>query len=172
MNIFLPSPTPYNSVIALDDKRIVKMVLETAQLLCTAVHLSDELEEFRDLELYKATHINHPCNKWTRETMDNWRYLFQYFIAICNEYHFRYDKIHASYEKLYRPLTIIDCFLYERKYHFMAHTSFVNCTKNPEYDFTHLPVHEAYKEVLKYKWCHDKRKPTWTNRQRPTWSET
>ena len=52
---------------------------------------------------YKATHIYHPCNIWVRESHDNYMWLYHLFIALCDEYTFRYNKIHLC-DKKFREL--------------------------------------------------------------------
>ena len=46
--------------------------------------------------LYKAVHFNHPCTVWTRESLENYEWHYRHFIALCDEYKFRYGKIHLS----------------------------------------------------------------------------
>lgn len=92
MNIFLTSSEPRDCAQALDDKRVVKMALETAQLLasaCLSVH-----EQIG----YKPTHVNHPCAKWARSSRFAFQWLIEHGLELCEEYEFRYDRrrIHAS----------------------------------------------------------------------------
>ena len=75
------------------DAHVVKMILEYAQLLCTAHRLIDNNE---DETLYKATHKNHPCAVWVRQSSSNYEYLYNLFINLCNEYTIRYNKTHAT----------------------------------------------------------------------------
>ena len=72
------------------DKHVVKMILETAQLLC-GVHwvLGDEAP-------YKLTHRNHPCAIWTRECLENYIWLADLCLELCKEYTYRYGKRHKS----------------------------------------------------------------------------
>jgi len=58
MNIFVTSNCPKLSAQALDNKRVVKMVLETAQLLSTAIFINSTITYDN---LYKPTHVKHPC---------------------------------------------------------------------------------------------------------------
>ncbi len=70
------------------DKHVVKMVLETAQLLCTA---------YPDgVAPYKRTHYNHPCAIWTRECNENWSWLLDHGNALSREYSHRYGKRHKT----------------------------------------------------------------------------
>ena len=90
---------------------MVKMILETAQLLSTAHRLLDgeqyidktktgrnvkrwRLPDGREDVLYSATHINHPSAVWCRATIYNYSWLYQHFVALLNEYTYRYGKVH------------------------------------------------------------------------------
>lgn len=96
MNIFYVDTDPRKAAEALVDKHVVKMILETAQLLSTAHRVLDEdhLEPARDEILYKATHKNHPCAKWVRESVENYNWAYDHLIALLQEYSIRYDKVH------------------------------------------------------------------------------
>lgn len=72
------------------DKHVVKMVLETCQILCS-VHL---LMESSYTPPYKLTHKNHPCNIWARASPENYKWLCELGLELCKEYTFRYGKIH------------------------------------------------------------------------------
>lgn len=172
MNIFIPLTCPKQSVFALDDKRVVKMTLETAQMLCTAIHCDELLTSLvndQDI-LYRRTHENHPCTVWARTSYDNWIWLAEYFIHICNEFEYRYGKAHLSATKLASTFIAITAFLYNSGHRPERHTPFANCARGVWYDYSELPVHEAYKAALTYKWQHDKRPPTWTKREKPLWA--
>ena len=68
MNIFVTNDCPIISAQALDNKRVVKMVLETAQLLSTAIFINSNVAYDN---IYKATHIKHPCTIWAASTIGN-----------------------------------------------------------------------------------------------------
>jgi hypothetical protein len=78
------------------------MILESAQLLCTAHRVLDDNES---KELYKSTHKNHPCARWTRESSGNYMWLHALFVELLKEYTFRYDK-HHSCERLVERLSV------------------------------------------------------------------
>mgnify|MGYP000005055422 FL=1 len=104
MNIFYFYKSPTLSAQAQPDKMLVKMPLETAQMLCTAHRILDG-DEYADQEgLYKEAYINHPCTIWARESSANYWWLYSHFIALGSEYTHRYGKIHASVDKLWKPL--------------------------------------------------------------------
>jgi Pyrimidine dimer DNA glycosylase len=111
MNIFAIDKDPIQSAQWMVDKHVVKMILETAQLLSTAHRLLDgtqyidktktgrnvkrwRLPDERETVLYSATHINHPSAVWCRETSDNYKWLYRHFLALCMEYKHRYGKVH------------------------------------------------------------------------------
>lgn len=97
LNIFVLSHDPVEAARQQADKHVVKMVLETAQLLCTAHRVIDGVD---DSILYKQTHANHPCAIWVRESRSNYDWLYAHFEALANEYTFRYGKAHATWKKL------------------------------------------------------------------------
>lgn len=90
MNIFILDKEHTKSALYYVDKHVVKMPLETAQMLCTII--ANKGKETP----YKATHKNHPCNLWLNESLDNFYWLCDLGIAICKEYTFRYNKVHKS----------------------------------------------------------------------------
>ena len=88
MNIFVLDYDPVKAALFQCDKHIVKMPLETAQLLCSA---------FKDVSTpYKKTHLNHPCAKWARKSKHNYEWLILHGLALCDEYQYRYKKTHQS----------------------------------------------------------------------------
>ena len=95
MNIFVTDPDPVISAQTLCDKHVVKMVLESAQMLSTAWRdFSTKYSD--DNELYKTAHLNHPCSIWVRQARENYKWLYRHFVALCDEYTHRYGKSHAS----------------------------------------------------------------------------
>ena len=104
MNIFYFDECPVKSAEAQPDKMLVKMPLETAQMLCTA-HRELDGDEYADsVGLYKRAYWNHPCTIWARESSANYWWLYSHFIALGSEYTYRYGKIHKSIRKLWKPL--------------------------------------------------------------------
>ena len=100
MNIFILSTHPVLAANDLCDKHISKMCLETAQLLSTAVqsHVGecDGLYKSTNVNLYKSTHVNHPCSVWARSSRKNFHWLLLHGDAIGHEYSRRYGRTHKS----------------------------------------------------------------------------
>lgn len=93
MNIFVLSFNPGQAAQALCDKHVPKMVLETAQLLCSPFEPG--------VAPYKRTHYNHPCAKWVREDIDNYSWLMTYAIVLGVEYRSRFGRDHKSMEAVH-----------------------------------------------------------------------
>jgi hypothetical protein len=111
MNIFVLSNDVNECAEWAVDRHVVKMILEYSQLLSTAHRVLDgteytdktasgrnvkrwRLSDHRQSVLYSATHINHPCAVWTRESNNNYNWLYCLLDAYLKEYTHRYGKIH------------------------------------------------------------------------------
>ena len=99
VNVFVIEHTPELSAASQCDKHVVKMTLETAQILCSAIRLHDD-EGIYDSDLYKLSHKNHPVTKWASLNRGNFDWLVRHGIALSDEYTARYGKIHKSTEKI------------------------------------------------------------------------
>ena len=88
MNIFAVDSDPKIAAQQLCDKHVVKMILESAQMLC-AVFPNGEAP-------YKRAFYNHPCTKWARESVENYEWLLNHAYAMWQEYTRRYGKVHKS----------------------------------------------------------------------------
>ncbi len=119
MNIFFLHESPELSAKYLVDKHIVKMPLESAQMLSTAHRLLDGAPQVISSEkngkiklkkhyvmpnetssspisLYKVAHAKHPSTVWTMESGDNYHWHFELFCHMLKEYSRRYGRVHAS----------------------------------------------------------------------------
>ena len=89
------------------------MVVESAQMLSTAHRMLDgkqietrsktgrrgryyELSDYREDILYKAVHYNHPCTVWTMKSNNNYTWHWIHFAALCDEYQYRYGRVHKT----------------------------------------------------------------------------
>ena len=96
MNIFFLDRDPAKAAEMQVNKHVIKMILESAQMLCTAHH---ELYSFHTA-FYKPTHKNHPCSIWVRESRDHYKWLYHHMMALGSEYTRRYGKNHKTIMKL------------------------------------------------------------------------
>ncbi len=90
MNIFVLYQDPILAAKHQIDKHIVKMPLETAQLLSSAFEPGEAP--------YKRSHYNHPSNKWCRESKENYLWLIEHGLGLGDEFKGRYGKEHKSVE--------------------------------------------------------------------------
>ena len=106
MNIFAIYDDPVLSACDLPDKHIVKMPLECCQML--AVVFSPWYHDIgvvfnKDGQPYrteKGAFRNHPCTKWVAESDNNIQWLLQHGLALCEEYKYRYGKVHTCFRSL------------------------------------------------------------------------
>ena len=111
MNIFYLDHNVTKCAEMHNDKHVVKMILEYAQLLSTAHRILDgtvesglsktgrkktvyRLPDGRDSVLYGATHVHHPSAIWVRQSQQNYIWLANLLVALCEEYTHRYGKTH------------------------------------------------------------------------------
>lgn len=92
MNIFVLDENPKIAAEYLCDKHTIKMSLETAQILCSVNHIKGNAAP------YRKTHVNHPCVIWAGQSKENYEWLIEHGIEICNQYYERYGKIHKSFD--------------------------------------------------------------------------
>jgi hypothetical protein len=126
MNIFVLDSSPKQAAEYHCDKHVIKMILESAQLLCTAHRVIDG-EETRciqngrkqtlwihpdakmDETLYKSTHMNHGCAVWVRESAQNYYWVYELMLELNREFVRRYrkQKDHETIVKLQGVLSQI-----------------------------------------------------------------
>jgi hypothetical protein len=175
VNIFYLSDDPVEAAKWMVDRHVVKMILESAQLLSTAHRYLDGkmlvaqndngrkmkrwvLDDARELALYKATHINHPSAVWCRTSVENYLWLVEHFAALLDEYTHRYGKRHKCSDLLY-PLQSPPFNLKEYDRTKML------CAMPDEYKISADPV-ENYRQYYR---VGKSRMHKWTNREAPEW---
>jgi hypothetical protein len=176
MNIFAVDQNPYQAAEWLVDRHVVKMVLESCQLLSTAHRILDGTEYVgksktgrnvkrwmlpdidMDLNLYDATHVNHPSAVWCRTTIYNYNWLYQHFVALMNEYTYRYGKVHKC-ESMSQWL------VYPPKNIKIAELTPVSPAMPDEYKVPndHVESYRNYYRIAK------ERMHSWKNRNPPPW---
>ena len=145
MNIFILDRDPVLAAQYQCDKHVVKMVLETAQIMSTIAGGP-----------YKPTHAKHPCVRWAEENLANYMWLSLHGEALCAEYTHRYGKMHKS-QAVIKSCSVSALLTRPRP------AAFVQCI--PEQYRQEDPV-EAYRAYYRG----DKaRFATWTNREVPFW---
>ena len=156
MNIFFLDENPTMSAQYHVDKHVVKMILETAQLLCGVHHATAPDNTYVP---YKLSHKNHPCSIWARTSLSNYLYLCELGLELCKEYTYRYGKRHKSQD-------VIEWCL-------------INKPNVPDVEFTEpakaMPdeykVGDVVQSYRNYYMGAKSGFATWKNRQKPFWFE-
>jgi hypothetical protein len=108
MNIFILSMIQKQCAMEYVDTHVVKILLEIAQMLCSAHIILDSVNSLTIktaetvgtvVPLYKLAHKNHPCTVWTRASSANYDWLYDLFNELCLEYTYRYGKTHLCEKK-------------------------------------------------------------------------
>ena len=114
MNIFVLDESPQTAAQMMCDKHVVKMIVESGQMLSTAHRVLDG-EQYTELSannrrikrrkspynlmediLYKASFVGHPCSQWVMENDKNYYWLAEHAYELCKEYTRRYKKVHKT----------------------------------------------------------------------------
>ena len=115
MNIFYLHKDPRKAARLQYNKHVVKMILESAQMLSTAHRILDgvltrrksisgkTMSKYWELYsnplediLYRTVHVGHPCTVWTMQSSENYIWHYRHFAALCDEYTYRYSKLHKT----------------------------------------------------------------------------
>ena len=119
MNIFALSDDPVKAAQQMIDKHIIKMPTETCQMLHTNLlyfqfrkeHGKEpslrELKAFhkeKKSELMKPAMLNHPSTIWARHSKENYLWLYEHGLALCEEYTYRYDKEHGTLKRIHQGI--------------------------------------------------------------------
>lgn len=164
MNIFATNICPIKSAQDLDDRRVNKMIVESAQMLSTAVWRKTGRHQEG---LYKPAYTGHPCTKWTARSYENFEWLSLHAISLCILYTKVYGRVHAS-EKV-----IGSCWRYNHHFPRTGELEeFANCTEYKGPYWGDMTVVERYQKYMNLKWNErDKIPPTWKYRGPPQWKE-
>lgn len=151
MNIFILDLDHKKNVEYYCDKHVVKMILEYAQMLSTAVRMSGIDAG------YKATHKNHPCNIWVQKSLSNWYWLRELTGYLHGEWLYRFEKnrFHKSILMIHELPT--------PKIQDIGMTPFVQAMPD---QYKYIDPVEAYREYYINEKQHLHK---WTKRNKPYW---
>jgi hypothetical protein len=179
LNLFILSECPIEAAQLQCNAHVTKMTLESAQMLSTAHRMLDGhaikglsksgkrasthyIHPSLDDILYKAVHFHHPCTVWTMQTSANYEWHYQHFVALAQEFTYRYGKQHRSYillkDVLSSPPKNIKTGPLTKQLLAMK--------SNPECMFPDDPV-RSYRAFYQTK--QDRFKMVWTKRPIPDW---
>ncbi len=99
MNIFILDENPIIAARYMDDVRVPKMVVETAQMMASSLRRHGATDEQMPLTQkgtpYKGGYHNHPCTVWAGDSLNNFLWLYQHGVALGEQYYKRFGKQHA-----------------------------------------------------------------------------
>lgn len=138
------------------DQHVVKMILESVQILCTALNKNGLSTP------YKSTHVRHPCVLWVEHSYSNFVWLAHLARELNREYCYRFDKTCAH--KSIAVLDEIECSSHH--YNDIGLTTFAQAMPE-QYKVPDNAV-QAYRnfyigEKLKF--------ARWSKRHQPDWLE-
>jgi len=154
MNIFVLDNDPVNAAKYLCDKHVCKMLLESAQVLCTVFHLKGSNAQ------YRATHVKHPCVLWTMASKGNFDWLVEHARGIAIEKRFRYGTKHASEDVVELCANASSNLTFERT----SMTPFVQAMPETYKDVDAVKAYRAYyvgEKIRFAKWNKGRERPEW-----------
>jgi hypothetical protein len=113
LNIFILDQDVVECARAHCDQHVNKMILESVQIMCTAL----DKKGFKTP--YRPTHAKHPCVLWVESSYDNFLWLARLARELNREYRYRYrrQRDHAS-------IAVLDA-IEPNRYESLGRTEFV-----------------------------------------------
>jgi hypothetical protein len=149
VNIFVLDEDPVLAAQAQFDRHVVKMVLESAQLLCNQLPGAP----------YKPTHAKHPCSLWAGRSKANYEWLLTHAEALAMEYMVRYTWTHACRE----PIAWCRANYQSKVFPMDERTPFAICTPGV------IGVTDPVQAYRNYYMTEKRHLARWTRREPPKW---
>ena len=107
MNIFVLDSNPFKAAAAVDCVRVPKMVVESAQMMASALRRWGATDEQMPVakasgKPYRGGYKHHPCTVFAGETRTNFKWLAHHAEALLDEYYQRFGKVHACHNPIYQ----------------------------------------------------------------------
>lgn len=154
MNLFILDTDANANAQAHVDKHIVKMPVEAAQQLSTALHIGGVTGP------YKPAYVNHPCTRWVASSRLAFHWAAQYGLALCHEYTYRYARVHKCQTIISDCLALLDA------------SSIPHTADLPPFAMAMPAIYQQSDVVCAYRnyYRHEKMHlAKWTGRSRPQW---
>jgi len=164
MNIFVLDESPRIAAEYHCDKHVVKMLLESAQILSDAHRFYDPRTTLAIYQSYNWR--NHPCCKWARANGSNYKWLWELATELGNEFEMRYGKAHASTTLVKGPLRKLPKTLHLET----PRTPFVQCVPEVYQRPNPVRAYRAYYvgDKLRFaKWQRGRPEPYWLKEAQP-----
>ena len=168
--------SPFVAAQNMVNSHVVKMILESCQILSTAHRYLDGKERTEKTQagrnvkrwtldsnlenvLYSATHVNHPSCVWVRQSTENYNWLSLHLLSLIQEYTYRYQKEHKS-----NTVAIALHSNFPKNLKIGDQTPII-CAMPDEYKISIDPI-ENYREYYRKGKIHLHK---WINREPPDW---
>ena len=171
MNIFVVESDPYDAAVALCDKHVPKMAVESVQMLVSSLLRNGA--DPKDMPLtakgapHKGGYPNHPSTRWVGDSRSNYEWLYSHAEALVNEFRFRFGKVHACAYQL-SDLIGMQCLIPEKGLTQVALCVGEKFQKG--FGGSHAPLEDAihvYREFYKFdklafaEWNRGRNAPLW-----------
>ena len=112
MNIFVLDADPVKAAQAMDCVRVPKMIVESAQMMASALLRHDTPSSVMPYTMsgtrYRGGYHRHPCTVWAGDTRMNFMWLATHALALCKEYEERFIKEHACRQPILHMIEWMD----------------------------------------------------------------
>ena len=112
MNIFVVDTDPSQAAEMLCDKHVPKMIVESAQMMASALRKNGAVDSEMPLtktgKPYKGGYKNHPCTVWAGVNYENFTWLAQHATSLCYEFSKRFNKQHACCNPILQMTCMVD----------------------------------------------------------------
>lgn len=161
MNIFVVHQAPRVAAEMLNDRHVMKMIVESSQMLANAFPLKILEEAPRTKAGHTRIHsyLHHPCSKWVLQDRNNWMWLLRHSIQLCHEFEYRRDKTHFTKKFVWWCANHRNCLELPN----IKRTPFVLAM--PDIYKVECPI-ESYRNYYRAE-----KNWTWTKREKPFWLE-
>ena len=161
-NLFVTNVNPAEAPKDLDDNRLITACLESSQILGTALYRRG----LWNVHMYRPLwNHNHVVAVWAAASKNNFRWMYHYAEACCDEYKYRFNRLEENSNRIQISLCW-DAFRLREVFSDTALTEFPNTTP-----YKTLYITDAYRRYMnEEKWSHST--PVWTKRGPPVWYKT
>lgn len=161
MNIFVLDKDPKIAAMLHIDKHVRKQIVESAQMLSTAVRANNPGEH----PIYKTAYPKHPCTL----ACTNSRYIYGWTLslmeALSEEFEYRFGKSHKSAELIPYLKDMVSTIPSVAR-------EFAQAMPDEYKDKCPVKAYRAYYRAHKMRDKNNKPMDFWTNRERPEWLNT
>lgn len=162
MNIFFPYPKVIESVQSLDDKRLLKQILE-CKVIVNEWHRKQDPSHDPGIKI--KGYANHPVIMHYSSCHSNYWLAMKYGLQCCIEYGYRFGKAHAYDFLFYKELNETIRYMTENNIILGAKPIYVEkeySTTDPE------KLYGLFRQKLHQKWKDGRSAPKWTKREVPS----